>query len=65
MKIVERNTDGEIVPVKEAKKICIADKDGNVYRITDDIEHGLEIIAEDGRIHIEPHTSNHITILTI
>lgn len=48
----------------ECAIVHITDKDGMLYRIGDDMEHGLEILAENGRAYIEPHVSNHLTIFT-
>ena len=45
--------------------LYITGKDGKLYRIEDDYEHGLDILAEDGRALIEPHMSNHITVFTV
>lgn len=45
--------------------VVIEDKDGNRYRISQDRLGGIEIIAEDGRVAIEPTVSNHITIKTL
>lgn len=47
-----------------AKRIVIQDNDGNRYRIQPDRFGGIEIIAEDGKMSIEPNVSNHITIKT-
>ena len=49
----------------EYKVLHITGKDGKRYSIADDYEHGLNILAEDGRALIEPHMSNHITVFTV
>ena len=52
------------IVVDEVSKIVIHDKDGNRYRIVEDKLGGLEIMAEDGRLVIEPNVSNVIIIKT-
>lgn len=48
-----------------AKRIVIQDNDGNRYRIQTDKFGGIEIMAEDGRVSIEPNVSNVITVKTL
>ena len=48
-----------------AKRIVIEDNEGSTYRIQPDKFGGIEIIAEDGKMSIEPNVSNHITIKTL
>lgn len=45
-------------------RIIVEDSAGNQYRITQDKFGGIDILAEDGHIIIEPHVANHITIKT-
>ena len=50
----------------EVRKVVVTDKDGNIFRISQDFVAGIEILADglDGKIYVEPHTSNQITVLT-
>ena len=63
MKLKARTTEGNHVEF-ECAIVHITDKDGMLYRIEDDKQHGFEILAENGRALIEPHVSNHLTIFT-
>jgi len=62
MKIVF-TIDGERKEV-DVRNAMLHDSEGNRYRISQDIEHGLEILAEDGKSYIEPHMSNEFTVFT-
>lgn len=62
MKIVF-TIDGERKEV-DVKSAMLHDASGNRYRISEDFEHGLEILAEDGKAYIEPRVSNHFTVFT-
>ncbi|MBQ6307250.1 MAG: hypothetical protein IJK78_11850 [Bacteroidales bacterium] len=62
MKIVF-TIDGERKEV-DVKRAMLHDASGNRYRVSEDIERGLEILAEDGKSYIEPHTSNEFTVFT-
>ena len=59
----------DIATLKEdtinAKRIVIQDNDGNRYRIHPDKFGGIEIMAEDGKVSIEPNVSNVITLKTL
>lgn len=55
--------DGEKKEI-DVRNVLIVDSSDNRYRITLDVEHGIEILAEDGKAYIEPHTSNEITVFT-
>lgn len=55
--------DGEKKEI-DVRHVLIEDSSENRYRISLDVEHGIEILAEDGRSYIEPHTSNEIVIFT-
>lgn len=48
-----------------AKRIVIEDNDGNRYRISPDITGGFEVLAEDGKMSIEPNMSNVVTLKTL
>lgn len=63
MKIEARTAEGEKTEI-ECKYLYITGKDGKLYRIQDDYEHGIDILAECGRALVEPHTSNHLTVFT-
>ena len=49
----------------EVSKVVVTDKDGHIFRICQDYEAGIEILGDglDGRIYVEPHTTNQITVL--
>ena len=53
------------IEVSDTERIIVTDKYGNRYRIKADRFGGLEIMAEDGNISIEPNVSNLLTIKTI
>jgi hypothetical protein len=53
------------VEISDVNRIIVTDKDGNRYRIKADRFCGLEVMAEDGKISIEPNTSNLLTIKTV
>lgn len=53
------------VEVSDTERVIVTDKDGNRYRIKADRFGGLEIMAEDGKISIEPNVSNVLIIKTI
>ena len=50
----------------EVSRVVITDKDGFDYRISQDYVRGIEVLGDgiDGKMYIEPHTSNQVTILT-
>jgi hypothetical protein len=48
----------------DVRHVLIEDSSENRYRISLDVEHGIEILAEDGKAYIEPHTSNEIVVFT-
>lgn len=47
-----------------AKRIIIEDNDGNRYRIKPDKFGGIEIMAEDGKMTVNPHMANVIIVKT-
>lgn len=53
------------VEVDESSRVILQDKDGNRYRVTADKFGGLEIMAEDGKLSVEPHMANVIIVKTI
>lgn len=59
--ILDRRTEEKEI---DQMYLLIYDNDGNEYRVSTDKFGGLEIIATDGHLLIQPHQSNHITIIT-
>jgi hypothetical protein len=53
------------VEIRPYHRIEVIDDDDNRYEIKPDKFGGIEVQAADGRIAIEPHVSNEITIKTI
>lgn len=53
------------VEIRPHHRIEVIDDDDNRYEIKPDKFGGIEVQAADGRIVIEPHVSNEITIKTI
>lgn len=49
----------------EVRKVLVTDAHGCRYRITENKFGGLEVMALDGGIAIEPNVSNLITIKTL
>lgn len=49
----------------EVDRLEVLDKDGGKYRIKQDVERGIEVLAStlDGRLYVEPHMSNEVTLL--
>ena len=66
-KLRYKNENNEWVEVEilPNRRIEITDKDDNRYEIKPDKFGGIEVMASDGSISIEPHVSNQITIKTI
>ena len=62
-----KNENNELVEIeiRPHRRIEITDSDDNCYEIKPDKFGGIEIVASDGSISIEPHVANHITIKTI
>lgn len=48
----------------EVDRLRVIDKDGCTFRISQDVERGIEILADtlDGRFCVEPHTGNEVTL---
>lgn len=61
---IEYKKDGEIV-VQSTNVVVVVDSDGNQYRISQNKFGGIEILAEDGPVSIEPRVSNQLAIKTI
>lgn len=61
MKIIIENKQQEV----ECKSIRVYDDNDHEYMIESDKFGGLDIIANDGSLAIEPYVSNNITIKTI
>ena len=53
------------VEVDEVSRVILQDKDGNRYRVIADKFGGLEIMAEDGKLTVEPHMANVIIVKTM
>ena len=52
------------VEIRPHHRIEVTDSDGNRYEIRPDKFGGIEVMASDGSISIEPKVSNHIVIKT-
>ena len=59
------NKEYKTVTFEEAQRLILTDSKGNRYRIKEDAFGALEIMALDGRLSIEPNTSNLIALKTI
>lgn len=48
----------------EVSTLRVIDKDGYTFRIKQDIERGIEVLADnmDGRFCVEPRMSNEVTL---
>jgi len=48
----------------EVRRLRVVDKDGYTFRISQDVERGIEVLADtlDGRFCVEPHTGNEVTL---
>lgn len=49
----------------EVERLEILDKDGCNFTITQDVERGIEVNGStlEGRLYVEPHMSNEVTLL--
>ena len=49
----------------EVDRLEVLDKDGGKYRIKQDVERGIEVNGStlEGRLYVEPHMSNEVTLL--
>ena len=61
-----RNENHEWVEIEipEFQRIEVTDDDGNKYEIRPDKFGGIEIIANDGTISVNPRVLNHIIVKT-
>ena len=61
---IEFKENGETRTV-DVSNVRITDKDGHEFRITQDIEAGLEILGDSigERMYVQPRTSNEVVIL--
>lgn len=59
-----KNREWVEMEIPEHQRIEVTDNDGNVYEIKPDKFGGIEIIANDGTITVNPRMSNHITVET-
>lgn len=55
--------DGEKKEI-DVRNVLIEDSSENRYRISLDVEHGIDILAEDGRAYVEPRMSNEIVVFS-
>jgi hypothetical protein len=65
LKYKNDNNESVEIEIRPHRRIEITDNDDNRYEIRLDKFGGIEVQAADGRIAIEPHVSNEITIKTI
>ena len=65
LKYKNENDEWVEIEIRPHRRIEITDNDDNRYEICPDKFGGLNIMAADGSLSIEPHVSNDITIKTI
>ena len=65
LKYKNENDEWVEIEIRPHHRIEITDNDDNRYEIRPDKFGGLNIVAADGSLSIEPHVSNDITIKTI
>lgn len=65
MKFEYKDKSYKTVKVEETTRIVLQDKDGNRYRVTQDRFGGIDIMAEDGKLSIEPNVSNVVVLKTL
>lgn len=60
---IEFSENGELREL-EVARLKVTDKDGYSFRIKQDIERGIDVLADtlDGRFCVEPHMSNEVTL---
>ena len=60
IKFKENGEDREL----DVNKVTVIDRDGIPFRITQDFEKGIDVLADtlDGTFCVEPHTSNNVTL---
>lgn len=64
MRFKNDNDERVEVEIRPHRRIEVTDSDGNWYEIRPAEFGGIEVIASDGSISIEPKVSNHIVIKT-
>lgn len=65
MKFEYKDKDYKTVKVEETTRIVLQDVDGNRYRVTQNRFGEIEIMAEDGKLSIEPNVSNVVVLKTL
>ena len=65
MKFEYKDKNYKTVKVEETTRITLQDVDGNRYRVTQNRFGGIEIMAEDGKLSIEPNVSNVVVLKTL
>jgi hypothetical protein len=65
MKFEYKDKNYKTVKVEETTRITLQDGDGNRYRVTQNRFGGIEIMAEDGKLSIEPNVSNVVVLKTL
>jgi hypothetical protein len=60
IKFKENGEDREL----DVNKVIVIDRDGIPFRITQDFEKGIDVLADTlgGTFCVEPHTSNNVTL---
>lgn len=60
IKFTENGVEREL----EVARVRVIDKDGYSFRIMQDVERGIEVLADtlDGKFCVEPHMSNQVTL---
>lgn len=64
MKFEYKDKEYKEIEIEKALRVEIEDRDGNRYRIVENVSGGIEIMAEDGKMAVEPHMANVIIIKT-
>ena len=65
LKFKNENNEWVEIEIKPNRRIEVTDNDDNRYEIRPDKFGGIEVMASDGSIAIEPRVSNQIVIKTI
>ena len=65
LRFKNENNEWVDIEIRPHCRLEITDNDDNCYEIRPDNFGGLNIVAADGSMSIEPHVSNDITIKTI
>ena len=64
MEFTYKDKEFKEINIEKALRIEVEDSRGKRYRIREDMEGGIEILAEDGKLIVEPHMANVIIIKT-